>query len=550
MRTKDDVTEQHEATAERSLAGENRVLEMIVRGESGAAILDAICRFHEELARDSLSSIFLVDVKANCLRHGAAPNLPADYIRAIDGIVIGPSVGSCGTAAYRAEPVIVSDIATDPLWADYKDLALVHGLRACWSTPILSTADTVLGTFATYYREPRTPTPHQRSVIGQITKLASIAVEREQADAKRRQNERHLEEASRLSHTGSVYTNALTGEHVWSDEIYRIFEYDPSLVPANREMIYRRVHPDDAAHLQAVVARLFAERVSVAFEFRLLMPDGRIKHLRCMAYAQPDAEANRDFMAALVDVTATRHAEEALRQAQTTLAHVTRVMTVAEIAASIGHELNQPLAAIVMSGNAGRRWLLADPPNVGEAREAMERIIKDGRRAGDVIDRIRLLLRKGEPRKEPLDLNEVIRETLALTRSELAQHQIATLIELSADLPPVVGDRVQLQQVLVNLMLNGADAMSAIADRPRRLTLRSRTNGTGSVVTDVADTGIGLAVDSPDRMFDAFFSTKPHGLGMGLSISRSIIEAHGGELWATANDGPGATLHFTIPPAS
>jgi C4-dicarboxylate-specific signal transduction histidine kinase len=252
-------------------------------------------------------------------------------------------------------------------------------------------------------------------------------------------------------------------------------------------------------------------------------------------------------MAALVDVTAIRHAEEALRQAQAALAHVTRVMTVAEIAASIGHELNQPLSAIVMSGSAGRRLLLADPPKVAEAREAMERIVKDGRRAGDVIDRIRLLLRKGEPKKEPLDLNEVIHETLTLTRHELAQHQIAIQTDLSVNLPRVVGDRVQLQQVLVNLMLNGADAMSAIADRPRLLTLRSRTNGSGGIVMDVADTGIGLAAASRDRMFDAFFSTKPHGLGMGLSISRSIIEAHGGQLWATANDGPGATLHFTIP---
>jgi C4-dicarboxylate-specific signal transduction histidine kinase len=284
------------------------------------------------------------------------------------------------------------------------------------------------------------------------------------------------------------------------------------------------------------------------------MPDGRIKYIQGRGYLQHDAAGNREVVGAVVDVTAARHAEDALRrsedalrQAQAELAHVTRVMTVAEIASSIGHEVNQPLAAIVMGGTAARRWLDADPPRVAEAREAVQRIISDGNRASQVIDRIRTMLRKGEPEMKTLNVNDMIHETLMLTRSELARHRVAFVTELSEELPLVVGDRVQLQQVLVNLMLNGADAMSAIADRPRLLTLRSRTNGSGGIVMDVADTGIGLAAASRDRMFDAFFSTKPHGLGMGLSISRSIIEAHGGQLWATANDGPGATLHFTIP---
>ena len=180
----------------------------------------------------------------------------------------------------------------------------------------------------------------------------------------------------------------------------------------------------------------------------------------------------------------------------------------------------------------------------------MERIVIDGSRASQVIDRIRTLLRKGEPEMKALNLNEVIRETLMLTRSELALHQVSTLTELSEDLPHVVGDRVQLQQVLVNLMLNGADAMSVMADGPRRLTLRSRTDGNGGILVQVEDTGVGLAADSAERIFEAFFTTKPSGLGMGLSISRSIIEAHGGKLWATANDDRGATLHFSMPAVS
>jgi PAS domain S-box-containing protein len=406
--------------AEMLLGGEKRLLEMIARGDSRALILDALCRLVEELTSGALSSILLLDANANRLRHGAAPSLPINYTEAIDGLVIGPSVGSCGTAAYRAEPVIVSDIATDPLWAAYRDLALAHGLRACWSTPILSSDGRVLGTFAIYYREPRSPTPQDHNVIEQITHLASIAVEREQA-------------------------------------------------------------------------------------------------------------------------------EEALHKAQAELAHVTRVTTLGELTASIAHEVNQPLSAIVTNGGACLRWLAAESPNLDEAREAARRIIRDAQRAGHVITRIRAMLQKTDTQKARLDINDAIRDIVALAQGEVSRNRVTLRMELAADLPPVLGDRVQLQQVILNLLMNGVEAMAVVNDRPRELCIQSRSHESDKVLIAVQDCGIGLDRENLGKIFDAFYTTKSQGMGMGLAISRSIVENHGGRLWATANKGAGVTFQFTLP---
>ncbi|HEX5077103.1 MAG TPA: ATP-binding protein, partial [Gemmatimonadaceae bacterium] len=264
----------------------------------------------------------------------------------------------------------------------------------------------------------------------------------------------------------------------------------------------------------------------------------------------PDSERVESVLVVLSDLTEHMRAQEALQRAQADLAHMARVTTLAELGSSIAHEVSQPLAAIRVGGDACQLWLGANPPNIDEARQAIQRIIDDGNRASEVIARIRALLRRGEPMTEPLGVNELIRETIALTRTELTRHGVNVETDLRATLD-IAGDRVQLQQVLMNLFLNGADAMSAVTDRPRRLALRSRDEGETRVVVDVADTGVGLAPGNADRIFAAFFSTKADGLGMGLSISRSIVEAHGGRLWATPNEpSPGVTLHFTLPAAA
>ena len=247
------------------------------------------------------------------------------------------------------------------------------------------------------------------------------------------------------------------------------------------------------------------------------------------------------------DITERRQAEEALNKAQAELAHITRMMTMGELAASIAHEVNQPLTAVITNANACARWLAGQSPNLGEAREAISRIVRDGNRASEVLKRIRAMLKKTAPQKSHLDINEAIREIIALAQSEARRNRVLLTADLAAGLPPVMADRVQLQQVALNLIINGMEAMRSVTDRPRNLLVRTQRDESGHVMVSVEDSGTGIDPQSIDRLFDAFYTTKPEGMGMGLSISRSIIEAHGGKLWASANNGRGATLQFTLP---
>ncbi len=247
------------------------------------------------------------------------------------------------------------------------------------------------------------------------------------------------------------------------------------------------------------------------------------------------------------DITERRQVEEGLRKAQAELAHITRVMTMGELASSIAHEINQPLAAVVTNGNACLRWLANEPANLDEGRECIRRIIRDGNRASEVIARIRALAKKSSPDKAPLNLNETIQEVLALTNNEARRNRVLLQTDLAAGLPPVQGDRVQLQQVIINLVMNGIEAMKGVTNQPRELLIKSNRYESDKVFVAVQDTGIGLDAQNLDRIFNAFYTTKAEGMGMGLSISRSIIEAHGGRLWARPNEGLGAIFQFTLP---
>jgi C4-dicarboxylate-specific signal transduction histidine kinase len=246
------------------------------------------------------------------------------------------------------------------------------------------------------------------------------------------------------------------------------------------------------------------------------------------------------------EIAERQRAEEALQQAQAELAHVNRLMTMGELTASIAHEVNQPLSGVVLNGYACLRWLSGDLPNLDEARQAVERIVRDGMRASDVITRIRALLKKTVIAKKRLDLNEAVREVAALAQGEARRKRVELRMELADDLPPVLGDRVQLQQVLLNLVMNGIDAMNAVGDRPRELIIKTQDSDADQVRVAVQDSGTGLDAQNAERVFNAFYTTKPEGMGMGLSISRSIVHNHGGRLWAVANNGPGTTFHFTV----
>jgi PAS domain S-box-containing protein len=874
--------------AEALLAGEKRLLEMIATGDTLSAILDALCRLVEELSPACLSSILLLDPDGRRLWHGAAPSLPRMYLDAIDGSVIGPAAGSCGTAAYRKAPVLVSDIARDPLWADYRDLALPHGLRACWSTPILASDGRVLGTFAIYARESGRPTPQQESIIEQLTNLSSIAIERKGAEEERqahlwllesmdrvnraiqgtndleqmmsdvldavlsifgcdrswlvypcdpdaaawsvsmehtrpefpgafvhgldlpvdadiarafrtvgasstpvrfgpaaghplpaeaakhfsiqsmiamavhpkgdrphmfglhqcshprvwtpreerlfqeigrrledaltslltfrnlRESERRLEDAQRLSHVGYWERDLATNRYTWSDETYRIFGLPPQQRIVSFGEVQEMLHPGDRELRAAAVAAALRAGPRYDVEYRVVRPSGEVRFvrsegdvlrdeagqprrvfgtlqditdrkraehrliaqhtitqilaeaatleeatpkilravceclvwdvgalwrndraagvLRCVevwhkesievagfeahchastfkpgiglpgrvwssrepAYI-PDVAHDAHFLRAataareglraafavpillgddvlgvieflsheiwqperdLLNMMAIigsqigqfierKQAEDALRHAQAELAHVTRVATLGEMSASIAHEINQPLAAVVNNAAACLHWLAAQ--NLEEARQSAEFIIADGHRAGEIIDRIRALAKKAPSRRDRVDVNETILEVIVLARSEVHGNGVSLRTRLGGELPLIVGDRIQLQQVILNLMINAIEAMKEVIDAPRELLISSTKDDPDSVLVAVQDSGPGLNRESADRLFDAFYTTKAQGMGMGLPISRSIIEAHGGRLWATANMPYGAVFQFTLP---
>jgi signal transduction histidine kinase/PAS domain-containing protein len=415
-----DITESKRAEALRD--GESRILEMIVRDAPLEEILENLVRVVEAQFAGLLCSVLLLEEDGQHARHGAAPSLPKPYSKAIDGLSIGPKAGSCGTAMYRREPVVVTDILQDPLWEPYRGVAEPYGLRACWSTPILAHSGKALGSFAMYYREPRSPSPAETRALEMATHLAGIAIERKLA----------------------------------------------------------------------------------------------------------------------------REERERLRQAQADLAHINRVTTMGELTASLAHEIKQPIAAAVINARTCLRWLGRDDPDVSEAREAASRLVTDVTRAADIISRISFLFKKGALQHELVDVNEVIREMIVLLRSEAARYSISIHDSLANDLPKLMADRVQLQQVFMNLMLNGIEAMKDIGT-VGELTIRSQQGDSSQLLISVGDTGAGLQPEQVEQVFKAFYTTKAQGTGMGLPISRSIIESHGGRLWASPNPGRGATFQFTLP---
>ncbi|MEY2502245.1 MAG: hypothetical protein QOI07_2579 [Verrucomicrobiota bacterium] len=300
------------------LAGENRVLEMVAKGDSLADILDRLCLLVEEQSPGVLASILLMDPNGKRLRHGAAPHLPKAYTEAIDGAFIGPAVGSCGTAAYRGEQVIVSDIVVDPLWADFRELALAHSLRACWSTPIFSSEGKVIATFAMYYRQPRSPTPLEQDTIKHITHLAGVAIQRKLAEAARRENAAYLAEAQRLSHTGSWAWTPATGEiRYWSEETYRLHGFNPEAGPPRFETFFGRLCPEDQGRVRELFGKAIAEKADFETDYRVVHANGDVKHIHAVGHPICDEAGHFvEFVGTVIDITESKRAEEALRASE------------------------------------------------------------------------------------------------------------------------------------------------------------------------------------------------------------------------------------------
>jgi PAS domain S-box-containing protein len=808
--------------ADRTLAAEKRLLEMVAQGSPLRSTLDGLCRHVEELVGADYTSILLVDAESGTFRVGAAPSFPADYRATLEGRVIRESHMPTTRAVVRKAPVIVADVANDPRWAATAvgRRLVASGLLSCWAMPILSGAGDVLGVFAAYHLKPQEPTKDEYELIERFAHVAGIAIERDQAEAALRGREKELSqahdqlteaqrlsqtgsfvvnhkrdehhwseecfrileldpstpvsadlvfrfvvpedrealetaltdsasgkeieledlrvrtasgalkhlrlvvrpssnfaeeqetfgavqdvtvaknaeaalksseaalkraydslaEAQRLSHTGSFITDLVANDHDWSEEAYRIFDFDPAapvslecirdivhpddvgnfdemiatamtgadvafifrivtgkgalkhvygvarvvervsgrplfvgalqdvtasklveealraseaaLTRANRHlmeaqrlsktgsftwdveadehdwsdegrrmwevdpktritlpMILAAVHPDDMPLAEAVIGR--AARAAAGFDltFRIITKSGAVKHMHCVGSRQEQASDRLVYEGAIQDITERKAAEDALRESEAELTRVMRLTTIGELVASITHEITQPLTAVAANGRASLNWLGRDTPDVDRARKALQRIDHDVQHAGDVIRSLRALVTKSGPNRAWVSVERLVDEVLVLVGNQLRNRDVRVVTDLSGDVAPIFADRVQLQQVILNLVMNGAEAMDGIVP-PRVLTIASSPAAEGGIYVSVADTGPGMDADTAERVFDSFFTTKSSGMGMGLSICRSIINAHGGRIWVEPNAPHGAIFQFTVPRGS
>ena len=691
-------------------AGQSRVLEMIARGESIEEVLASLVTLIEAQSEGMLCSVVRLSEDGKHIRHGAAPNLPDIYVNAVNGAPIGPKNGSCGTAMFFGKQVVVTDMLEDPLWEDYRELAKLSGLRACWSTPIFSGSGKVLGSFAMYYRQPQTPTGDEARLTEVATHIAGIAIEHQRAESELRASEQRFAKAfSANPHPMSLATLddgriievneslvELSGyarpeliernviEALWeltiprTELINRIREHGVAreletrirtsdgssrvlllssivvdiggqncILSVANDITERRRAEEEVSLLQSITIDValaadldsalkvvlkrvcqstgwiigqswvpsadgsalecgpawFTEAAGLE-DFRQgsensrLLPGlglpGRVWLSRQAAWVKdvsldsnfPRAVLAReaglkaalalpilseDKVIAVIEffmreprnederlvrvITATaaqldlaierKRAEAQLRTTQAELAHVARVTTMGELAASIAHEVNQPLGAIVGNADICLQWLNDSEPDLTNVREALEDIANDGHRASQVISRIRSLVKKHEPEKVPLNLSEVAREVIDLVNHEAQRKQVTVRHQLEI-LPPVAADRVQLQQVLINLVMNGIEAMNGIEGRKAELLVETNVVD-GNAQATVSDCGVGIDPKRLEQVFKAFHTTKSGGMGMGLAISRSIVESHGGKLWVEPNNPHGASFKFTLP---
>jgi PAS domain S-box-containing protein len=451
----------------------------------------------------------------------------------------------CETVIKTRRPLLVPDALADEDWKSNPDIKL--GMISYLGFPISWPDGEIFGTICVLDNKKNEYGELYRKLLLQCREmvqadLRSLATLSRELSAQKA----HLDELFMRVPEAIVLVDA--GQVVRANpEFTRIFGYAESEVLG--WSLNDLIVPEELRAEAREITRGGNKSRSLSFETVRTHKDGTRVPVSVMRVpVTSEAEGSRTAEYAIYrDISDRKQAEEALRKAQGELAHVTRVTTLGEMAASIAHEVNQPLAGIVTNANACRRWLAGATPNLDEAREAVGRILRDGNRASDVIAHIRALVRKTDTQKERLDMNQAVQEVINLTQHEAMRKGLVLRTELAHDLPLVLGDRVQLQQVILNLVMNGVEAMASVADRPRELFIRSRQHESDKVLVAVQDSGVGIDRENLGKIFDAFYTTKPQGMGMGLAIGRSIVENHGGRLWAIPNDGPGVTFAFALP---
>jgi PAS domain S-box-containing protein len=532
-----DITARRQKEA--FLTGQHQVLEMIATGAPLQNVLSSLVHLVERQTNGMLCSVVMLDEDGVHVRHGAAPSLPRAYADAIDGAAIGPRAGSCGTAMYWGRPVIATDILADPIWEDYRELAVTHGLRACWSAPILSARKTVLGSFAMYYAAPRGPTREELRLIDSASDIAGIAIEHQRAqEALRRSEERNR--AILQAIPDWVFIVSASG--VFLD--FHGKDRDNLVVPPEvflGKTVRETLPPALADVLQAAFGRALLSGEPEKIEYTLGSDQAE------RFYEARVVRCDRDKVLSIVrDITDRKRAELDAATQRRELLHLSRVTMLGELTGALAHELSQPLAAILSNAQAAVRFLSREPVDLSELRATLDDIVGNDRRAGAVIDRLRALLKKTENVLEPLSLNDVTREVLDLIRSDLLARRVSLNSDLDSTLPSVLGDRVQLQQVVLNLVLNACEAMSETEHVKRRLTV---TTGVDNrfVHLSIIDRGTGIPEHQVNAIFEPFVTFRTEGLGLGLAICRSIVLAHGGRIRAENNADGGATFRCSLP---
>jgi PAS domain S-box-containing protein len=521
---------------------------LIQQGRPLPVVLTTLCQLFDATVNGYSSSVLLLDRTGARVRSAVGSGLPASYLKHLEGRRVGWIETLFAATMNAKTPVIVLDPVPDTLREGQEAArTAAPGLRLHEVSPIRSLTGETLGIFAVYLRESNDVTLYHSALVPQFIHVASAAIERMRGDEALKRSAALLERTQQLSSTCCFSWRVETDEISWSKELCQLFELDPADVPVTLELIGARIHPEDLPSFHEMIERARSGVSDFEFEHRLRLPDNSVKHLHVVARGTRDQEGQLEYIGAVQDVTHRRHTEEALAKLRAELARAARVTSLGVLTAAIAHEVNQPLAGIVTNAGTCRRMLAVDPPDIEGARETARRTIRDAERASEVVKRLRALFCKRGATSESLDLNEATREVIALSRSELERNKVIVRTDLAGELPQVQGDRVQLQQVILNLLLNASDAMSGVDDRSRQLVIRTEREEGDRVRLSVRDTGVGFEPQAMDRLFDAFYTTKSSGMGIGLSVSRSIIESHKGRLWATPNDGPGATFAFSIP---